>query len=211
MIIISHRGYWKKDEEKNTREAFSRSFALGFGTETDVRDYNEKLVISHDIATNHVMGFADFLSLASVDSVCGSLILALNIKADGLAEEIKKSLDQYSYLSAFVFDMSVPDMRSYFDIGIPVFTRISEIEQEPVWLEQSEGVWLDAFTSNWFDNSVIERFLKKNKRVSIVSSELHHRDHLVLWEQIKSLRNEKNLLLCTDYPEEARNFFEVEE
>ena len=38
MIIISHRGYWKDAAEKNRPVAFARSFDLGYGTETDVRE-----------------------------------------------------------------------------------------------------------------------------------------------------------------------------
>ena len=38
MEIISHRGYWKNVEEKNSSKAFKNSFDLNFGTETDLRD-----------------------------------------------------------------------------------------------------------------------------------------------------------------------------
>lgn len=50
MIVLSHRGYWKNSLEKNKFVAFERSFSMGFGTETDIRDFNGELVISHDIA-----------------------------------------------------------------------------------------------------------------------------------------------------------------
>ena len=46
MIVLSHRGYWKTPAEKNTAAAFRRSFDLGFGTETDVRDRGGELVIA---------------------------------------------------------------------------------------------------------------------------------------------------------------------
>ena len=32
MIILSHRGYWKSEEERNQEVAFHRSFDLGYGT-----------------------------------------------------------------------------------------------------------------------------------------------------------------------------------
>ncbi len=38
MIILSHRGYWKEVSEKNKPIAFERSFSLGLGTETYIRD-----------------------------------------------------------------------------------------------------------------------------------------------------------------------------
>ena len=52
MQIISHRGFWKSKNEQNTIISFQRSFENGFGIETDIRDLNGKLVISHDIPQN---------------------------------------------------------------------------------------------------------------------------------------------------------------
>ena len=54
MEILSHRGYWKTVTEKNTIIAFKRSFNLGFGTETDIRDLNGNLVISHDMPSTEM-------------------------------------------------------------------------------------------------------------------------------------------------------------
>ena len=39
MKIISHRGWWRAEIEKNTPRAFQRTLSAGFGTETDVRDF----------------------------------------------------------------------------------------------------------------------------------------------------------------------------
>lgn len=205
MKIISHRGYWNSVNEKNTEKAFARSFLLGFGTETDVRDFNREIRVSHDMATGEELNFHTFLALAS--STGRSLTLALNIKADGLAKKIYQALEGYPNLDCFVFDMSVPDMRSYFDLGIPVFTRMSEVEQQPVWIERSAGVWLDGFDSEWFDISLIKNLLLMKKRVCIVSPELHGRNHLTFWALIKDFVSEQNLMLCTDYPEQAAKFF----
>ena len=63
MIILSHRGYWKINSEKNCTPSFDRSFSLGFGTETDVRDYKGKLVISHDIADEKSIPVEDFFKI----------------------------------------------------------------------------------------------------------------------------------------------------
>ena len=207
MNIISHRGYWKTQLEKNTTIAFQRAFKLAFGTETDIRDFNQELVIAHDMASATDILFTSFLSQASSLSHDNPLILALNIKADGLASPMKKALDLYPNLDCFVFDMSVPDMRSYFDVGIPVFTRMSEVEHQPVWLEQSSGVWLDGFKSEWYDNMLINQFIDTGKRVCVVSPELHHRSYEACWKNLKLLCGNKNLILCTDYPEQAAAFF----
>lgn len=209
MKILSHRGYWKSVLEKNTLEAFQRSFSIGLGTETDIRDFNQNLVISHDMPTGNELDFNQFLQMASLNSSDIPLTLALNIKADGLAIPIRRTLDAYPNLDCFVFDMSVPDMRSYFAAGVPVFTRMSEVERNPAWLDISSGVWLDGFASEWYGLSVIRDLLTQKKRVCIVSPEIHGRNHRTFWQTIKTLVDEKQILICTDYPEEATDFFNL--
>lgn len=207
MKIISHRGYWKAAAEKNAPVAFERSFGLGFGTETDIRDLNQELVVSHDMPRGTEIGFEALLEMAAGSSF-QPLTLALNVKADGLAPSMAKALEKYPRLDCFVFDMSVPDTRAYFNAGIPVFTRLSEVERDPVWLDRSAGVWLDAFDSQWYGEKEIRGLLSLGKRVCIVSSELHGRPHRPLWEMLRPLAREFGLILCSDLPEEALEFFE---
>lgn len=210
MKILSHRGYWINPAEKNTEVAFSRSFSLGFGTETDIRDSNGKLLISHDMPSGVEIACESFLDLAAEEAAKKKiqLTLALNIKADGLASSLKQQINKYPELDCFVFDMSVPDMRGYFEAGIPVFSRMSEVEQQPAWFDLAAGVWLDGFNGEWYDNSTIKELLEKGKRVCIVSPELHKRPHLVFWESIRLFSEESGLMLCTDFPEDAARFFQ---
>tara|TARA_B100000886_G_C20155158_1_gene379734 strand:- start:159 stop:404 length:246 start_codon:yes stop_codon:yes gene_type:complete len=65
MQIISHRGLWKSLHERNTAVAFERSFAKGFGLETDLRDFNGDIYISHDVPINKksIMRFSEFLDI----------------------------------------------------------------------------------------------------------------------------------------------------
>ena len=63
MEIISHRGLWSNISEKNTKTAFHTSFKNNFGTETDIRDFNGGLVISHDIADSSAINLEDFFSI----------------------------------------------------------------------------------------------------------------------------------------------------
>lgn len=204
MIIISHRGYWKTVPEKNGVVAFRRSFDLGFGTETDVRDLNGKLVISHDMPLSGAMPFTEFLALTD-----GKLPLALNIKSDGLAELLKMEMAGYDRSAWFVFDMAIPDMRMHLKAGNPVFARMSEVETVPAWLDECEGIWLDNFDGEWFDESIVAGLLDTGKRVCVVSSELHRRDYSALWEMLRPLANRENLMLCTDVPEQAQDFFRI--
>ena len=125
MNIISHRGYWRKPSEKNTEIAFRRSFQLDFGTETDVRDCLGRLVISHDMPSGEEITLHNFLSLTGK----AQPLLALNIKADGIADLLNTTMLNYQRENWFVFDMSIPDMRSHLKVGNPVFARMSEVER----------------------------------------------------------------------------------
>ena len=62
--IISHRGYWTNLDEKNQKNAFKRSWDHGFGIETDIRDFNQNLVISHDMASPNCLHIDDFFNLS---------------------------------------------------------------------------------------------------------------------------------------------------
>ena len=205
MKILSHRGYWLVPEEKNKSHAFERSFKLNFGTETDIRDHCGRLVISHDISSGDELDFVALLDMA--EKYSAGLTMALNIKSDGLVRLISQAIRTRNYLDCFVFDMSVPDMRAYLEAGVPVFTRMSEVERFPAWLDESDGVWLDSFNDQWYDLKTITDLLSLGKRVCIVSPELHMRDFYPTWQTIKPISEEHNLILCTDFPELAQSFF----
>ncbi len=206
MKILSHRGYWKSVQEKNSENAFERSFRLGFGTETDLRDFCGELVISHDIPDRSSILFSRVLELAAQHALNASLTLALNIKADGLVELLQGNLKRFPSLDCFVFDMAVPDMRPYLNAEVPVFARMSEVERVPAWLDKCSGVWLDSFESEWYGKREIDALLIEGKRVCIVSPELHKRPHLSLWQRLKE-NDHSQLMLCTDFPEEAAVYF----
>ncbi len=208
MKIISHRGYWKMPAEKNTVQAFQRSFALGFGTETDIRDLKGKLVISHDMPKGDEVRLEKFLALASSYEDAHSLTLALNIKSDGLLVPLKTILTGYKHLDIFVFDMSIPDSRSYLNSDLPTFMRMSEVEKTVAWLDQAEGIWLDGFSSIWYDSAMLHSILDKGKKICVVSSELHGRGHMELWSLLNSFKHYESLILCTDFPEKAATYFE---
>lgn len=202
MQIISHRGYWLNSEEKNSVIAFQRSFKLGFGTETDVRDSHGELVISHDIPKGGELSFTKFLDLLEGND----LPLGINIKADGLADEINKIMYQRNLTNWFVFDMSTPDMVNCINKNLPVFGRLSEYEPHLPLSDRIKGIWLDSFGPEWWDCELIERWTNCDKKVCIVSPELHKRNPLPVWERLFNYRfsNRKNIMLCTDEPVKAK-------
>lgn len=208
MKILSHRGYWKKTNEKNLSIAFERSFSLGLGTETDIRDYKGELVISHDMADEKCISVKEMFEIYNVYD--NTLPLALNIKADGLQVKLKELLEKYKIENYFVFDMSVPDGLQYLKHDIKAFTRESEYEKIPSFYDEACGIWLDEFQGHWITKEVIEKHIKNNKQICIVSPDLHKREYKNEWQHYKEIEKElsiDNLMICTDYPEEAKEFF----
>ncbi|WP_118986068.1 hypothetical protein [Photorhabdus sp. CRCIA-P01] len=211
MEIISHRGYWFSEREKNTATAFERSFSLGFGTETDIRDYKGELVISHDIASSDCITFKEFISIYKKNIGNNNGTLALNVKADGLQEKVRLILEQENLSNYFFFDMSIPDMLGYFSLGLSTFARYSEYESINSLYDRAEGIWLDGFSQDLVTADLLNKFLSSGKKVCIVSPELHHRNHIESWKKYKTfphnLISDRNLILCTDLPEDATEFF----
>ena len=207
MQILSHRGFWSKTIEKNSLNAFKNSFESGFGLETDLRDRDGELVVAHDLPTSKDLLFTTFKSLASKYN----LFLALNIKSDGLANLVKDNMKDFPSINWMVFDMSIPDMLQHLSVGNPIYTRISEIEKHPACYEECIGIWLDAFFSEWYSTKDIEHHLKMKKKICIVSPELHNRQHLNLWLSLKenNLYKDENLMLCTDFPDKAKLYFNL--
>jgi hypothetical protein len=210
MQLIAHRGYWLDPKEKNTETAFLRALTHGYGIETDFRDCNGELVISHDIPLIGAMSASKFIALYHDHPVTAPL--ALNIKADGLQQLISQFVAEAAFRKYFVFDMAVPDMRGYIHLGLPTYSRQSEYESMPALLSSCQGVWLDAFQSTWYEMGAISSILDQGKGVAIVSPELHGRPHLTFWQCLKDHGLHKHGLvsLCTDFPRQAQEFFNVQ-
>jgi hypothetical protein len=208
MRFLAHRGWWRTPEEKNSEAAFRRALQAGYGIETDLRDRAGEVVISHDPALpGPIMTFDRFLDLYLDCAAEG--VLALNIKADGLQVAVRASLSARQIERAFVFDMAVPDALGYLDHGLTTFTRHSEVEPEPAFYSRADGVWLDCFEEDWVDADTILSHRRAGKALAIVSPELHRRPHLFMWERLKGVASDPDIMLCTDLPDEADRFFKV--
>ncbi len=207
--ILAHRGSWNDNVARNSRTALCSALVAGFGLETDIRDLDGALVISHDPPTrsDDIITFDRLLDFYAVNECTGTL--ALNIKADGLAEMTHRALRAHGVTSYFVFDMSIPDMLAYIRAGMPVYTRVSEYEPTPALAAESSGIWLDNFTGEFPQIDVAAELSANGKPIALVSPELHKRPHETFWS---SLRDRPNLdlasmLLCTDFPDAAADYF----
>lgn len=207
MNLLAHRGLWKLPEDKNSLHALSAAFKLGIGIETDIRDCDGTLVVSHDPPLSSNSLRLDVLLEAYSEQHAQS-VLALNIKSDGLHPSLLSAIERHNIKNYFIFDMSIPDTLGYLRLKMPCAARISEYEPNSALAKNATWIWLDSFYSEWFDISLIQSWLVEGKRVAVVSPELHHRPYLPLWRKLKSLHDQSQVFLCTDFVMEAQEFFD---
>lgn len=211
MYILAHRGMWGGDIKPNSTEALKKAIEEGFGFESDVRDYQGNLVISHDIPGGDNPNVEDIFEIMA--SAKDDPWFAVNIKADGLKIKLKNLIRKYGIEHYFLFDMSVPQMVEFRDYGLKFFTRQSEYEMNPCMYDYADGVWIDGFTgTKWINRELIQGHLDAGKRVCIVSPELHgDNNHKTFWEKLNGFdllsHTKDRIMLCTDQPQEARDFF----
>ena len=209
--ILAHRGYWDKVEKQNSFGALKRALDAGFGIETDFRDCNGVIVVSHDPPEGDFLEARAFFELYVELNTFGRI--ALNIKADGLQKSLLAMLCESGLplKNCYAFDMSVPDTLGYIASDIPTYTRLSEYEKSPPFLNCSTGVWVDSFTGTVAQVAEAQRIIAAGNRACIVSPELHHRYHYTLWDEIMAAGLHENPLfeLCTDFPQAAYDFFKT--
>ena len=65
------------------------------------------------------------------------------------------------------------------------------------------------FRNDWIDERIISQHLERDKRVCLVSPELHKREYQQFWQKLATMKvvNDSRLMLCTDYPKEAKELF----
>ena len=192
--IFAHRGNWHPNLPPNSSDALSKAFSNGFAVETDVRDFQGELVISHDPCSNpEAQRFNQLIS--------NNQRIAINIKSDGLSSLLRMHTEQILQSNSFIFDCSFPELLRFKKVGIPHAMRLSEYEKEFPWTPNY--IWLDAFESDWWiEDSYTLDLIKKIPAV-VVSSELHKRPHDEVWNKVKTLRKSGvNVSVCTDFPEQ---------
>lgn len=208
MELVAHRGFWLKEEEKNTLSAFERAFRIGYGIETDLRDYRGKLVISHNIATEDcVEAECVFKMYQEYNS---KVLLALNVKSDGIQFLLEPLLKKYNIKNYFLFDMSIPESVVNANRMLRFYTRNSDIEKECVLYNRAMGVWMDFFfEEGWLTEKAIVQHITRGMKVCIVSPELHGFDHTRLWTMLRAsdLYRNEFVSLCTDVPDKAQEYF----
>lgn len=208
MDILAHRGWWGENIDKNSPKAIRTALEKGYGFESDIRDYDGYLIISHDIGNIKCQRVEQvFKWLREFED---QFTFAINIKSDGLKGLISDLISNYKINNYFLFDMSVPQMVEYNNMGLRYYTRQSEIEEDPCMYKEASGVWIDGFYgTDWITDDLLDNHIKNKKEVCIVSPELHgFTTYKEFWNRLKMMELDfDHIMLCTDYPDEAREFF----
>jgi len=173
-----------------------------FGAEVDVWNFNDKLVLSHYAPSNGKLENNHHYLLNDIPI---DQYVAINAKSTDLIYLCDGLVHRSNY---FVFDCAVPEAIRLAELGLRVFTRQSEYENVPSFYNKAVGVWMDQFETDWVNDISINQHLTNTKEVAIVSPELHGRDPKQFWFQLKQMKLNGDVWLCTKLPDEAEVFFD---
>lgn len=202
--LVAHRGYWRTPVQQNSPEALQEALNRGFGFETDLRDLDGQLVLSHDPprAAAAVPATTLIDTIAALETRSAGP-LALNVKSDGLVPLLSDLTDRLAPYPYFLFDMTFPQTLTYARHGLPLALRVSEFEpvdrELAARLDLAPRWWLDAFDSDWWLEDGDVHALVEDGEVHIVSPEIHGRDPQRVWNWFgTALQAGRDVYLCTD-------------
>jgi hypothetical protein len=204
MEIICHRGFWKNKKDQNTLRAFKRALLHNFGIEFDLRNYGKKLIVSHDIGKG--LELKHYLKIYK--KLKSNKPLLINIKSDGIGNELKFYLKKFKIKNYFTFDMSVPEQILYNKLKLKNLSRLSIYENSPIDLKYTVGYWIDTYGGK-LPKLNFKKKPKKNKSLFFISPELHKKKFKDIWIKLKNLKKiyNKNLYICTDHFTKSNLFF----
>ena len=187
MEIISHR--------INTISQL-KNLDILLGVEVDIRANEKDLIISHDPFSEYV-NFKEWLSFYKH----GTLIL--NVKENGLEEELIKTMKSFNIKNFFILDQSFPYTISTVNKGERrCAVRLSEYESINTVLtlkDKLDWVWIDFFTKFPLDFKEYITLKKNNFKLCIVSPELQGHKHSTCLD-FKNLIKDQNMFfdaVCT--------------
>jgi hypothetical protein len=155
------------------------------------------LVLAHD--PEQVTGAVPLIEfLSQVKQGPEVLPLLFDIKEPGVVDDLAETLERYSLLSqSFLFDFELVNAQ------VPNLFRLQCLQRRSDRYEphldfgaRKAGTWLDQFDSDWVTESTLEMECQLNRKVFLVSSELHGRaidlQKVCSWEKATGI--------CTDVP-----------
>jgi len=146
-----------------------KNLNINLGVEVDIRSNEKNLIICHDPFSDYI-NFKDWLSFYNH----GTLIL--NVKENGLEEELLKTMKWFKKENFFILDQSFPYLLNTINNGENrCAVRLSEYESINTVLslkDKLSWVWIDFFTKFPVDFEIYKILKKHNFKLCIVSPEL---------------------------------------
>ena len=160
MEIIAHR--------INTINKL-KNLNINLGVEVEIRSNEKNLIICHD-------PFSDYINLKAWLPFYKHGTLILNVKENGLEEELLKTMHIFKNENFFILDQSLPYLVSTIESGERrCAVRLSEYESINTVLslkDKLNWVWIDFFTKFPIDIEIYKILKKHNFKLCIVSPEL---------------------------------------
>ena len=188
MNLIHHRINISSDLDK---------FKNRFGVEIDLRYKNNKIILHHDPFSDGEI-FEEFLKKFNLR------FIILNIKSEGIEEEVMRLVKKYKVPNYFFLDSSIPFMIKYIKKGWSNFA-VRYSEYEPIELslrfkDKVKWVWVDCF--NYLplnEKSYLE--LKKHFKICLVSPELQGHSLSMIKDFKEQIKDFKIDAVCTKRPD----------
>lgn len=164
MILISHRRNLIKELKSTPRE---------YGVEIDIRTRGNDLILHHDPYEHGVL-LKEWLKFYNHS------FLILNVKEDGLEEELLELLKKNNIKNYFFLDQAMPSLIKYSLLGESKSAlRISEYEPLETAYNFSgklDWVWMDCFTKFIITKDMADKLHKMKFMICLVSPELQGRN-----------------------------------
>ncbi len=164
MKLIAHR--------RNTRQELVAT-PTQYGVEVDVRSHGKELIIHHD-------AFTDGESFITWIKQYRHGTLILNVKEEGLEEQLISIMASYGITDYFFLDQSFPFIVKWAKQGERrCAIRVSEFESINTALTlqgQVDWIWVDCFTRFPLTHDDAQTLQNAGFKLCLVSPELHTRD-----------------------------------
>lgn len=148
-----------------------KNIPFNYGVEIDIRSYGGNLIVEHD-------PYLDACFLENWLKYYNHSQLILNVKEEGLEDDILKLLKKFNIDNYFFLDLTLPSLIKNVKLGqkkIAVrFSEYEPIESAIFFGGLIEWIWVDSFNSS-YDH--LHRLKELNSyKLCFVSPELHGRN-----------------------------------
>jgi len=147
-----------------------------YGIEIDLRDSNNKIIVTHDPFTNGIE-FEEYIKYYN------HKFIILNIKSEGIEFAVIDILKKYNITDYFFLDCSFPMIYKLNKINENnIAIRFSEFETLETVIKCKDlvkWVWVDCFNSMPLNKYNYDYFKYLNLKICIVSPELQNQPDLI--------------------------------